>query len=81
MQMLLVEIALALASLRRGWRAAPVLLLAAGVAAFLYAPAGIAHGLALVALAALCAADPAEPLARPPRSPRGVACRGALYQI
>ena len=86
MSLLMVEIVLALVALRRGWRVAPLLLVAASTAAFLYAPAGlpagVAHGLALVGLLAACSADPAERLTpRSARGQRGLRRTGALYQI
>jgi hypothetical protein len=83
--LLLAEIALAVAALRRGWRIAPALLVAAGGAALMWSPDGlasaIAHGLALVALVAACSSDPHEPLARPPRRGPRTQRRGPLYQI
>jgi hypothetical protein len=86
MNLLVVEIVLGFVGLRRGWRVAPLLLVAASAAAFLYAPAGlaagVAHGLALLGLVATCWAEPAERPA-PKRTPgrSGLRRAGSLYQI
>ena len=86
MNLLVVEIVLGFVAVRRGWRVAPALLVCASAAAFFYAPAGLATGVAqagaLVALVAVCCADPAERLpARPERGAGGPRRMGSLYQI
>jgi len=85
MNLLVVEIVLGFVALRRGWRIAPALLVAASAAAFLYAPSGlaqgVAHGLALVALLTTCSADPYERLAAQPARRGGPRRMGSLYQI
>ena len=96
MSLLVVEIMLALRALQRGWRIAPLLLVArpatvaasGSAAALPFAPSdpavakALVHGISLVGLLIACWAAPAE---RPTsgRAPGGAALRrtGSLYQI
>ena len=79
MNLLVIAIVLGILALRRGWRIAPVLLVAASAAASWLAPEGVAtalaRGLAILSLVAIGCTDPAEhfgPRQRP---------AGSLYQI
>ncbi len=86
MSLLVVETLLALVALQRGWRAAPLLLVALPAAALSFEPAGVAqalaHGCSLVGLVVACWAGPAEGPTAARRLGRPALRRaGSLYQI
>jgi hypothetical protein len=86
MSLLVVEILLAIVALRRGWRFAPLLLVALSGAAFAYQLAGVAgavaHGLSLVGLLIASWAGPSErPTSAGALGRPALRRTGPLYQI